>query len=131
MTLPLCQRKVILLKVNTIREYYFLSPHSCLFCIAPDAPVNVTIGTVTTTTVSISWIAPTSYNPDRIVRYDIEVTEGQLGLSPVKVNSMETSILVTGLEEHNKYSCKVAAVSNSQVGQFSSLVNFTTLEAGL
>ena len=86
---------------------------------------------MSTTTVSISWIAPTSYNPDRIVRYDIEVTEGQLGLSPVKVNSMETSVLVTGLEEHNKYSCKVAAVSNSQVGPFSSLVNFTTLEAGL
>ena len=106
---------------------------SCLLhlCIAPDAPVNVTIGTITAKTVQISWAAPTAYNPDRIIRYDIEVTEDQLGLSPVKVNTVGTSILVTGLEEHNKYSCKVAAVSNSQVGEFSSLVNFTTLEAGL
>lgn len=102
-----------------------------LLCIAPDAPVNVTIGTVTAKTVWISWTAPTSCNPDRIIRYDIEVIEDQLGLSPVNINTVGTSILVTGLEEHNKYSCKVAAVSNSQVGEFSSLVNFTTLEAGL
>ena len=103
----------------------------CFFSIAPDAPVNVTIGTVTAKTVSISWVAPTSYNPDQIIRYDIEVIEKELGLSPVKVNTVKTTILVTGLEEHNKYSCKVAAVSNSQVGEFSSLINFTTLEAGL
>jgi receptor-type tyrosine-protein phosphatase Q len=94
---------------------------------APDAPVNVTIGTVTATTVAVSWTAPMSSN--RIIRYNIEVSEEEFGLSPVKVNTIGTSVTVTGLEEYNTYGCKVAAVTNSQAGEFSPFVNFTTLEA--
>ena len=93
----------------------------------PDAPVNVTIESVTSTTVSISWTAPTSGD---IRRYDIELSEKVFGLSTVKKSTTETYITVTGLEEYNTYGCRVAAVSRSDIGTFSSLVNFTTLEAG-
>ena len=51
-------------------------------------------------------------------------------MSTVKKSTTETSITVTSLEEYNTYGCKVAAVSGSDIGTFSSLVNFTTLEAG-
>ena len=85
---------------------------------------------MTTTTVNISWSEPTNIDPINIIRYDIEVSEEQFGLSTVEVNTVETSVIVTGLEEYNTYMCRVAAVSNSQVGIFSTFVNFTTLEAG-
>ena len=87
----------------------------------------MTIESVTATTVSISWTAPTS---DGISRYDIELIEEAFGLSTVKNSTTETYITVTGLEEYNAYGCRVAAVSGSDIGTFSSLVNFTTLEAG-
>ena len=92
--------------------------------------MNVTIGTITATTVTISWTPPASHNADDITRYDLELSEEQFGLPTLKANSTGTSITVTGLEEHNTYACKVAAVSRSNVGMFSSSVIFTTLESG-
>ena len=90
----------------------------------------MTVGDVTTTTANISWSPPTTFNPSNIIRYDIELSEEQFGLATIEVNTLGTSVIVTGLEEYNTYQCKVAAVSSSQVGESSSPVTFTTLEAG-
>ena len=90
----------------------------------------MTIGTVTATTVQASWRAPANYDSNGIIRYDIEVTEYQFGLPPVEVNTTDSSVIVTGLEQHNTFSVRVAAVSSSQVGVFSQPINFTTSEAG-
>ena len=90
----------------------------------------MTIGTVTATTVNVSWTAPTTDDSVDIIRYDIELSEEQFGLPTVKANTAGTSITVTGLEEYNTYECIVAAVSNEGIGTFSSPVNFTTSEAG-
>ena len=92
--------------------------------------MNVTIVTITATTVAISWTPPASHNADDITRYDLELSEEQFGLPTLKANTTAASITVTGLEEHNTYACKVAAVSRSNVGMFSSSANFTTLESG-
>ena len=90
----------------------------------------MTIGTVTTTTVQISWAPPANYDSNGVIRYDIEVIEYQFELGAVKVNTTGSSVTVTGLEENNVYSCRVAAVSSSRVGTFSLPTNFTTLESG-
>ena len=88
------------------------------------------IGTITATSVSISWTSPTTSDTDDIIRYDIELSEEQFGLATVTTSTTETSVTVTGIEEYNTYGCKIAAVNNVGVGTFSYFVNFTTLEAG-
>ena len=93
-------------------------------------PQNVTIESITATTVTVSWIPPTIDNPDNIIQYDIELSEEEFGLSTLRASTTGTSVTVTGLEEYNTYGCKVAAVSSAGAGPFSSTVNFTTLEAG-
>ena len=97
---------------------------------APDAPSNITIEAITATTVSISWTDLTVINATNIIQYKIEVTDNQFGLPAIEVITAETSVVIAGLEEYNNYSCKIAVVSKSQIGTFSSLFNFTTLEAG-
>ena len=100
-----------------------------VFLLAP-APLDVTIESVTATAVSLFWTSPTIINNYDVIQYDIELTENVFGLPTVRASTTGTSVTVTGLEEYNTYGCKVASVSSSGAGPFSSLVNFTTLEAG-
>ena len=92
------------------------------------APLNVTIEGFTATTVTVSWRPPTI---DNIIQYDIELSEEEFGLSTVRASTTGTSVTVTGLEEYNTYECKVASVSSSGAGPFSTPINFTTMEAGV
>ena len=97
---------------------------------APDALLDVAIGAVTATTVEVFWTPPANYDSNGIIIYYVEVTEYQFGLPPVTATTTDSSVVVIGLEEHNAYSCRVAAVTSSKVGAFSSPTNFTTSEAG-
>ena len=108
-------------------------PPLIITSLAPDALTDVLVGTITATTVSISWTAPTISNPNSlnsIQRYEVELSEDQFNISTIMENTTSNSITITGLEEYNTYQCKVAAVNGVAIGTFSSVVNFTTSEAG-
>ena len=88
------------------------------------------VDTVYATAVTISWTLPASTELDTIILYIVEVYEGLSNLSTVITNTTVPSITVGGLEEHTMYYFRVAAVTNGGIGPFSTLINFTTSEAG-
>ena len=101
--------------------------------LAPDPPTDVQISSSGTTTATFMWQAPVVNSQNQlnvIISYVVLLTQEQLNISERIVNITSTSYSFTSLEEFTTYSCQVAAVSGKGVGMFSSLVNFTTEEAG-
>ena len=95
------------------------------------APPVVMITAVTTTNVTIAWTITATCSTDDIIGYMVEISTSQYGLNTFIINTNETSVNITGLEEDVTYDCRVAKVTSAGNGTFSSSIMFTTLEAGI
>ena len=62
--------------------------------------------------------------------YELMVYENQHNLSTIFANTTSLQYVFTGLEEFVNYTCEIAAVNRVGQGQFSSALNFQTLQAG-
>ena len=88
------------------------SLNNVLFSLAPSGPpLNVTIRTVNSTTIQVTWAPPAPENQNGIITlYNINVT-----VSPTKggftLNTSTTSLNVTGLHPHYTYTFAVTAVT--------------------
>jgi receptor-type tyrosine-protein phosphatase Q len=119
---------VVIQGVDTHNEFLFISENGNT-ALVYDVPSAVMISTVTATTVSVAWTAITTCGTYAIIGYTVELSEEQFGHSIVRVNTSETSIIISGLEEYVTYECKVAAITSVAVGRFSPSITVTTLEA--
>ena len=80
--------------------------------------------------VNITWLPPAIQN-GVITYYTLIITEEQFNIGELIINSTTTNYMLTGLEEFNDYSCRVAAATRAGVGPFSEFILFTTLEDGM
>jgi lysophospholipase L1-like esterase len=94
---------------------------------APDA-VTLTAGTVTSTTIPISWTAPTT-SPD-IATYSISYSSdgGNTYSVPVAVKHVITSYAVSGLSSNTTYTIKVVATDIvGNIGSPATITKATTV----
>ena len=95
----------------------------------PDPPTSVVVTSITTTTITISWVAPTPSLGNQITSYTLVLTGA--GGTVITRSVSGTSLTFTGLQEYRVYSCVVTAVSlYGPVSASTTAVTATTLEAG-
>jgi chitodextrinase len=92
----------------------------------PDAPTGLTIGTVTPTSVALSWTAPATGGPVSGYVVDDEASGGDFSQSG---GTTDTSMTVTGLTPSTAYTFEVFATNATGVGPASSAVTTTTSAA--
>ena len=74
-------------------------------------PLNVTISTVNSTTVQVTWAPPAPENQNGIITlYNINVTVSETK-SGFTLNTSTTSLNLTGLHPHYTYTFAVTAVT--------------------
>ena len=96
----------------------------------PDPPRLVSVQVTTTTTFSVTWLAPTASTANRISSYILMLTDELTG-SAINVTTTSTSYTFSGLQEYRNYSCLVYSVSRYGPISLSTItVRTTTLEAG-
>lgn len=88
----------------------------------PAAPTNLTVGTVTSTTVPLTWTAP-SPTPDSYVVQSS--TDNGASWTDVASPSTATAT-ISGLTTATTYKFRVAAVKNTVRGDYSAVVSATT-----
>ena len=98
----------------------------------PDPPTNIQATSVGTTMATVTWTAPGNIDQSDLLSNTIQCTESQFGLSDSSnsIDGSATSYTVSGLEEYNAYTCRVAAVSGVGSSELSASVTFTTEESG-
>ena len=95
----------------------------------PDPPTSVVVTAITTTTITITWVAPTPSLGNQITSYTLVLTGA--GGTVITRSVSGTSLTFTGLQEYRVYSCVITAVSlYGPVSASTTAVTATTLEAG-
>lgn len=100
---------------------------------APESPPQlVQFFEIGVRSVNIRWDPPRNEDQNGIITYyQLVLSEKQLNLSDVVVNTTDTLYTFTNLEEYNLYYCEVAAATAAGLGPYSIAVNFTTLANGM
>ena len=100
---------------------------------APGAPTGLTVGTVTETTVALSWTVPSSTGGASITDYVVQHSPTGAGTWTTFSDgtSTGTTATVTGLTALTGYDFRVAAVNSVGTGSYSSTATGTTLASGL
>jgi subtilisin family serine protease len=95
---------------------------------APTAPTALATGTVTNTSVALSWSAPANTNNNPATSYLVEYkpTSGSVWSS---LTSFSTTATVTGLTGLTSYDFRVSSVNTIGTSSSSSVVTATTLGA--
>ena len=95
----------------------------------PDAPTGLTAGTVTDTTVPLSWTAPVNNGGASITDYIIQTSlDGSSWSVFDDGTNIATSTTVTELEKGVQYYLKVAAVNSVGIGVYSNIAISTTFD---
>jgi len=93
----------------------------------PGAPTAVTIGTITSATVGISWTAPASNGGTAVTDYIIQSSLDNSSFSTFGDGaSTTTSTTVTGLTSSTLYYFRIAAVNAVGTGSYTTSVSTTT-----
>ena len=82
----------------------------------------------------ISWDPPPFEHQNGIITYYLLlITQSQFNISDRVINTTTavTTYTVTGLEEYNNYTCRVAAATRIGPGPYSALIEFSTPEDGM
>ena len=98
---------------------------------APTAsPQTVSGSSVSSTSISLSWLPPASGSQNGIIRrYDIQLVENETG-NVFNYNTTETSLTISSLHPYYNYQCSVAAYTVG-LGPFSDPVVIQTPEDGM
>ncbi len=101
---------------------------------APSAPPqNVSATPQSSTAVLVSWEPPPRRNQNgNITSYRLNFTSDEefANGGSLDVNTLDTMIVIDGLEAFVEYDFVVAAVTSEGIGPFSGATNATTLQAG-
>lgn len=99
-------------------------------CLAPSSPPqSVTLSTVSSTSIGISWSPPPSGSQNGIItEYRISITEVITG-RVISLTSTTTSITALGLHPYYTYECVITAFTIA-AGPYSQVVQITTPEDG-
>ena len=91
--------------------------------------MNVSVVTVTSTTIKLSWLPPPSNSHNGIIRsYVVTLQETNTGTT-LYYNVTDTEITVSSLHPYYSYECRIAAVTVS-TGPFSTALTVITKQAG-
>jgi subtilisin family serine protease len=91
----------------------------------PNTPTALAAGTVTSTSVALSWVAPANTNSNPATSYKVEY-KPTTGSSWSSLTSSSTSATVTGLTGLTSYDFRVSAVNSVGTGTATSSVSATT-----
>lgn len=99
----------------------------------PIAPSNLQITQSDATSATVVWTAPppnvnSPLSP--ITSYLLFLSEQQFSLPIVSINVTRNTYTFTGLQEFNRYTCKISATNSIGQGPFSSII-FNTSQAGM
>ena len=95
----------------------------------PNPPTSVTISSVGTTTLTVTWVEPPPNN--NISTYDIALTESGGSTITMIVLVGTSTYTFVGLEEYRTYSCVIIATSiYGPLSVPTTAVSSTTLETG-
>ena len=106
----------------------------CL-CSDPHAPPqNIQSRVTGSKTAVISWDPPPFDDQNGIITYYLLlISQEQFNISDMVLNTTSdvTTYTVTGLEEYNNYTCRVAAATRIGPGPYSTPIEFSTLQDGM
>ena len=101
----------------------------------PHAPPRNIQSTVTgSKTAVISWEPPPFDHHNGIITYYLLlISQEQFNISDMVLNTTSdvTTYTVTGLEEYNNYTCRVAAATRIGPGPYSAPIRFSTPQDGM
>ena len=109
--------------------------HVLLIFLAVDAPPQNVQSLVTgSRTAVFTWEPPPFEDQNGIILYYLlHITQDQFNISDMVINTTSdvNSYTVTGLEEYNDYTCRVAAATRIGPGPYSAPIDFNTPEDGM
>ena len=94
----------------------------------PPSPQNITLWSMSSTSLSVQWSTPNYPGSGLVLGYDIVLLDSVAGTSQNFTNHTEKSILLKGLKKYHNYSVKVAAFTAVGQGMFTPWSNGRTLE---
>ena len=110
-----------------------------LYCLLSDSdphapPQNIQSRVTGSKTAVISWNPPPFDDHNGIITYYLLlITQEQFNISDMVINTTSdvTNYTVTGLEENNNYTCRVAAATRIGPGPYSAPIRFSTPQDGM
>lgn len=95
---------------------------------APSVPQSVSAGTTTTSSVKLSWSAPSSNGGSAITDYTIQYKKSTSGTWTTFSDGTSTTVsaTVTGLSANTAYKFRVAGVNSAGTGSYSAEVSAST-----
>lgn len=117
---------------KVVAIFIFISHHTNL-SVPTSPPSNITVGTLSSTIIRVSWEPLPSVSPTSpITQYEVELSQGTFDAIPmnfsVTVNSDSLNTEITDLEEFVEYSIRVRAHTSAGAGPYSHPVVVTTLQ---
>ena len=100
------------------------------YSVPSESPDVVSSAAVDSTTIEMTWTEPPINTHNGIIlSYNIIVTVTNT-MDTISVNTISTSVNITGLHPFYMYSLRVAGVTRYGAGPYSDGVSVTTLEDG-
>ncbi|XP_034033022.1 neural cell adhesion molecule 2-like [Thalassophryne amazonica] len=94
----------------------------------PSNPYSVRLSAVSQRLATVTFLKPDSHGGVPISYYLVQYKEvGSMDWREVKSHSVQTTVVLTGLEPNTTYEVRVAAVNGKGQGEFSHLETFQTL----
>ena len=108
------------------------------FCVVPSPPVNVTIVSKTSTSLTVEWVS--SVIPNGVLTsYEVTYT-GVTSVNPVPesfvqplsiaVSAPNTSLVLSDLVPYSNYTISARAFTNAGPGEYSEVIEDRTVEDG-
>ena len=96
---------------------------------APEKPDIPTVAAASSTSLTVSWVAPDNPGPP-INDYDVQYRTGSEGFTPWNHEGTDTSTTITGLSAETQYDVQVRAKNDEANGEWSDSGQGTTNAAG-
>ena len=124
--LPGTNYKLRVAAVNAEGQSPFTQAAITTLATVPSASAKPTASEITSSSIKLSWLAPTSGGSE-ITNYLVEISGGGSSWTEVsKPISTDTALNITGLKPATKYMFRLKAVNSVGVSKVSSSASFTT-----